>query len=379
MNLSYWERNTWFNNIDFAIAGSGIVGLSCALELKRRFPKAKVVVFEKGRIPSGASTKNAGFACFGSVSEILEDLKSHSEQEVQNLVAERARGLELLRKNLGNKALDYKNFGGYEVFGKEDSTLFETCVSKIDYINSLLAPIFGHNDPKNSNNGVFSLKNDPFGFKNTQNTLIFNSKEGQLDTGAMMQALIQKAIKKGVFILNMAEITSFSAKNEQISVEINKNLEIKAKQLFIAVNGFAKQLLKLDVTPARAQVLVTHPIENLNLKGTFHMDHGYYYFRNIHNRVLIGGGRNLDIAGETTDQLDTTALIQNSLEEKLKTTILPSTPFEIAERWSGIMGVGKQKVPIITTVENRVHCGVRLGGMGVALGTAVGNRLANLI
>jgi hypothetical protein len=35
-------------------------------------------------LPHGASTKNAGFACFGSISEIIDDLKSHSEEEVFN-------------------------------------------------------------------------------------------------------------------------------------------------------------------------------------------------------------------------------------------------------------------------------------------------------
>ena len=76
MNLSYWEIKSWFKNVDFTIVGSGIVGLSCALNLRKKFPKAKIVILEKGMLPQGASTKNAGFACFGSVSEIVEDLKN---------------------------------------------------------------------------------------------------------------------------------------------------------------------------------------------------------------------------------------------------------------------------------------------------------------
>ena len=86
MNLSYWEQKSWFTNIDFAIIGSGIVGLSCALELRELHPEAKIVVFEKGTLPSGASTKNAGFACFGSMTELLDDLKIHSEDIVFSLV-----------------------------------------------------------------------------------------------------------------------------------------------------------------------------------------------------------------------------------------------------------------------------------------------------
>ena len=59
MNLSYWEQKEWLQNIDFTIVGSGIVGLSTAVFLKKRFPKSKILVLEKGILPQGASTKNA--------------------------------------------------------------------------------------------------------------------------------------------------------------------------------------------------------------------------------------------------------------------------------------------------------------------------------
>ena len=68
MNLSYWELKTWFTNIDFAIVGSGIVGLNCALALRKKFPESKILILEKGILHQGASKKNAGFACFGSLS-----------------------------------------------------------------------------------------------------------------------------------------------------------------------------------------------------------------------------------------------------------------------------------------------------------------------
>ena len=69
----------------------------------------------------------------------------------------------------------------------------------------------------------------------------------------------------------------------------------------------------------------------------------------------------------------------NKLEALLKSTISPTTPFEIDHRWSGIMGVGQQKKPIVKQISNNVYCGVRLGGMGVAIGSLIGKDLANLI
>ncbi len=115
MNLSYWEQQSWLTNIDHTIVGSGIVGLNTALRLREKFPKANILILERGFLPNGASTKNAGFACFGSLSEILDDLNSHSEEEVVQLVQKRVDGLALLRKTLGDTAIDYSPWGGYEL------------------------------------------------------------------------------------------------------------------------------------------------------------------------------------------------------------------------------------------------------------------------
>ena len=373
MNFSFWEHDTWIRDIDIAIIGSGIVGLSCALSLRDRFPHKKIVVFEKGMLPSGASTKNAGFACFGSISEIMDDLKSHSEEEVITLVKERLNGLSLLRQQLGDEAIDLQYHGGYELFTQEDAALYEHCMDNVTYVNDLLSEAFS------DENEVFSIKSDPFSFKNVQKKLIFNRFEGQLDTGKMMLSLIKKCAAQGIFILNNAEITSFSVKNDQISLVLNEKQEISVAKLGIATNGFAQKLLSESVQPARAQVVVTQPIPNLAIKGTFHLDKGYYYFRNIHNRILFGGGRNLDFDAEETTAFGLTSRVQDQLEYLLRTTILPETPFEIDTRWSGIMGVGNQKKPIVKKVQPHVYCGVRLGGMGVAIGSSIGQQLAALI
>lgn len=373
MNLSYWEKHTWLTNIDVAIIGSGIVGLSCALTLKQRNPKLKIVVFEKGMLPSGASTKNAGFACFGSISEILDDLNTHTEDEVLNLFQARVNGLQLLRTTLGDTEIDYQQHGGYEIFTENDTELAEECIDNVPMVNKLLKNVFS------GQKEVFSIKKQPFYFKNVQKQVIFNRFEGQLDTGKMMKALLRKCSEKGVLVLNNAEIMSISAENDQISLNLNNSVTFSAKKVGIATNGFAKQFLEADLQPARAQVLITHPIPNLKVKGTFHLDRGYYYFRNIHDRILFGGGRNLDFSAEQTTQMGLTETVQNELERLLKTTILPETAFTIDSRWSGIMGVGKQKKPIIHEVQPNVYCGVRLGGMGIAIGSSVGNELAAAI
>lgn len=370
MNLSYWELKNWFTNIDYTIVGSGIVGLHAALRLKEKYPEAKILILEKGMLPEGASTKNAGFACFGSLSEIIDDLKSHSEEEVINLIKKRWEGLQLLRKRLGDQAIDFKPFGGYELFLKYDEGTYSQCLQKLPFINDILKPIFKAD--------VFEKNIDRFGFQNIQEYSIFNPFEAQIDTGNMMQALLKQAQSNGILILNNQNVTEFQELNNGVEIKVN-SFSFQTKKLLFATNGFAAQLTNNAVKPARAQVLITEPIPNLDIKGTFHLDKGYYYFRNIDNRILLGGGRNLDFEAENTTQFGQSELIQNKLEEMLKTIILPNQPFTIAHRWSGIMGIGSQKNPIVEQLSNHVYCGVRLGGMGVAIGSLIGQELGDLV
>jgi glycine/D-amino acid oxidase-like deaminating enzyme len=370
MDLSYWEIKNWFSNIDFTIVGSGIVGLHCALALRNKFPDSKILILEKGILPQGASTKNAGFACFGSISEILDDLKSHSEEEVIQLIQKRWNGLQLLRKNLGDSVIDFKPYGGYELFLKDDESIYNECLQKLPFINQILKPIF--------RNDLFVKEVDRFDFKNIQEYLIFNPYEAQIDTGKMMHALLQKSNSNNIMILNQVEVAAFHEKRDNVEVAIGDFI-FSTKKLLFATNGFASQLTNNQVKPARAQVLITEPISNLDIKGTFQLDRGYYYFRNIDNRILLGGGRNLDFEGETTTELGQTELIQNRLEELLKEVILPNSDFKIAHRWSGIMGLGSSKRPVVEQLSENVYCGVRLGGMGVAIGSLIGQELAELV
>ncbi len=369
MNLSYWEYKTWLSNIDFTIVGSGIVGLNCALTLRKQYPKAKILILEKGILPQGASTKNAGFACFGSISEILDDLKHHSEDEVVQLVQKRWNGIRLLCKTLGKSRIDYHKYGGHELFLNSHKEAYHTCMNELDNINQLLYPIFGK--------AAFTTFSNIFNFQNIQEKYISNIFEAQIDTGKMMIGLLQLAQKKGITILNSITVKHFEEKGSSVAIHTDQ-FEFQTNKLIIATNGFASQILNESVKPARAQVLITKPIKNLPIKGTFHLNEGYYYFRNIDDRILFGGGRNLDFKGEETTSFEETDLIQNQLEVILINTILPNTPFEIERRWSGIMGMGQHKKPIIKQLSNQVYCGVRLGGMGVAIGSLVGKELAEL-
>jgi gamma-glutamylputrescine oxidase len=372
--LSYWEKTHLLKNPDFAIIGSGIVGLSTALEIREREPNASICIFERGTLPWGASTKNAGFACFGSPSELLSDLEKSSENDVFNLVEKRYLGLQKLINRCGAEQIDYYNWGSNELFFDTQYATYEKCYENIDYLNKLLYPIISKNVFEPNDHSI-----EKFGFNNVAH-LIKNSGEGQINTGRMMAKLLSLAKEKNIQLFNGIELISFEDTKTFVQLHFSDSIHINCKTLIIATNGFAKKIVpQLEVQPARAQVLITKPIENLKVKGTFHFDEGYYYFRNIENRVLFGGGRNLNFEGECASVIATTEQIQQQLQQYLKEIILSSTPFEIDYSWAGIMGIGHDKTPIVKQLSENVFCGVKMGGMGVAIGSMIGEDLAELI
>jgi glycine/D-amino acid oxidase-like deaminating enzyme len=367
-NLSYWEHQSFFGPADVAVVGAGLVGLTAALYLKARRPSWRVVVLERGPLPSGASTKNAGFACFGSISELLEQEK---RGDLQAVVAARYEGLRRLRELLGDDALRYRSEGGYELFRTDtDAALAAECRSKIDYFNQLLAPVVGHARTFKD----ATAEAGRFGFRGV-GTLLKNECEGSLDAGRMMRALLARAWAADVPVLTNCAVEALETDGDgPVEVGLANGATVLAGQVLLATNAFAAELYPaLDVAPGRGQVLVTEPLPHRKLPGTFHYDRGYAYFRQLADgRVLLGGGRNLDFAAEATTAPGLTDPVQHYLENLLQEVILPGHCPRIDYRWSGVMGFGPALAPIVEWAAPGVLAAVRCNGMGVALGAGIG-------
>ena len=396
MAISVWEQSTYFAPKDLVIVGCGFVGLWTAYEAIHKNPKLNITILERGIMPSGASTRNAGFSCFGSVSELMYDLQLMGEADMLATVKMRYDGLQRIQKVFKAAEIDYNQWGGYELFEAKKIDKKST-VKKVDagydisnldadiaYLNKILAPVL-KTAKKNGKylpiytNATKDLKK--LGFQGIE-ALAFNQLEGQLNSAKLVLAL-QKAVQaKGVQILFNTEVKKFKSHSKGVTIHTNLEAPLETKQFIVCTNGFAKQLIpNLDVVPARGQVFVTEPIPNLKFKGTFHYDEGFYYFRNLGNRLLLGGARNKDFKNEKTYSLETSTKIQKVLEDFMMQHILPkgAKKPKIELRWSGTMGIGKIKKPIIQEVQPNVFCAVRMSGMGVAIAPIVAQKAIKLM
>ncbi|UOQ66097.1 NAD(P)/FAD-dependent oxidoreductase [Hymenobacter volaticus] len=372
--LSYWEHQTFMQGYDVVIVGAGLVGLTAALHTRRLRPKARVLVLERDVLPNGASTKNAGFACFGSISELLEQEARSGTAALLRVVQARWEGLAELRRLLSDEVVQYQPVGGYELFRPSEADLAARCRAAIPRYNELLAPIIGQASVFRDATNQLSK----FGFQGVD-VMLENVAEGALNTGQMMDALLRQAWQAGITVLHGCSVQALEPGSDLVRLQTPLGT-LETTQVLLATNAFSRHFFpELDLQPGRGQVLVTEPIAGLKLPGTFHYDKGYYYFRQVDNRILLGGGRHLDFAAEATTEPGLTSLVQQHLEQLLHEVILPGRSVRIDYRWSGVMAFGAELEPLVGTLASGVFGALRCNGMGVALGAGVGKRVAELM
>lgn len=371
--FSYWEQKN-FLTYDLIVIGSGFVGLSTAIHFAKKHPKASVAVLERGIFPSGASSKNAGFACFGSLTEILDDLWHMNQEEVLSLVKKRHQGLQQIRKKFGDKALGYQASKGYELLSDDQLGALD----QLEGINKMLKKLF-------KEDVFYEVKNkEKFGFAGSVKSVIQNKFEGELDPGKYLSCLWKLAGELGVRLftgVNVEEVdmeTGVLKLSDQLTMQ---TFELTGSQVAVCTNAFTKQLLpETPLEPGRGLVLVSKKLDfDIPWKGSFHMDKGYVYFRKIDGRLLLGGARNIDFEGENSTDFSVNPKIKSHLSDLAQKVIFPGKEIQWEYEWTGIMAFGEKKLPIIQSLGKKGSIAVRLGGMGVAIGWQVGKELSKLI
>ncbi|MBA3816605.1 MAG: FAD-binding oxidoreductase [Parachlamydiaceae bacterium] len=376
--VSFWDAESELNQ-DYIIIGAGIVGLSTSIELKQQQPDARVLILERGTLPIGASSRNAGFGCIGSFTELLMDIEMMGKENAIQQMIERWEGLKTLRNNIGDQEINFIMCGNYELIGSDSLDSLE----KIEEINDLLYPHFEGN--------VFERRDEKlteFGFsKDYISAVVFNRFEGMLDSGRLMNVLHNKAQKLGVTIRYGSKAKRPIQKDHGLEVAVTveeRTTTFRAPFVAVCINAFTSELIpEIKIKPGRAQILVTEPLCNqLLFDAPVHMGQGFWFFRPMpENRILLGGGRHLDFDGERTISLDITPQIMGPLKKILTSIILPNYNPQIEFCWSGIMGFSEDHLPHIEEVPGleNVVVGFGCNGMGIARGYRTGEKTAALL
>lgn len=361
-NKSYWELSEWTEHFDFIVIGAGFTGLYTALEIIKRQPKSRVAILDQANRFGGASTRNAGFICFGSPSEIMADVETAGREATIHLIKNRYRGMRRLRKWLPEEAVEMTWSGGIEVV--PENTSHEDI--PLPEVNNIIEQATGLP-------GAYqSYPASQFGI-NSSDQVFYTEYEGAMNPAKAVQYLTGQCLSKGVEIIRGCEVLSVEPGSPH---HLETTLgSFRAEFLAVCTNAYSGALIpESDVRPAKNQVYVTSAVRH-KLVGTYHMNAGYVYFRPMGERILIGGARHLE--GDDETPLTYNPEIESFLEAILKRYVCPGQSVTFEHRWIGHIGVGNEKSPLVKTLLKGIVCGVRLSGMGVALAPALAEEITD--
>ena len=369
MNFSFWEQDIFKPKYDYIIVGADFSGLWMAYFLKKQKPEAAIAILERGTLPNGASTKNAGFACFGSPSELLENVKEIGWNKTLEMTQKRFEGIQIIQQHFGD-VIDYNPCGASELFTERN--IFEESLSQLEVLNkNLSAMVKNQNHFYEDTQIISESKFEGFQYA------ISNDAEASIHSGKLFYNLYKTLVGKDVKFLFGTEVENIDTSHKTAIIKTKNLGGFEAQHVCICTNAFSNLFLPAqNIKPGRGQVLITKPIKNLPFNKTFHFDKGYFYFKNVGERVLFGGGRNLNFEGENTADFGTTEMIISHLKQYLSNCLLPNTHYEIDQIWSGIMAFNESKTPFSEIIKSNLSASVVMNGMGVALAPYLSKELA---
>lgn len=362
---SFWEKDIYPEVFDVVIVGAGFTGLHTALSLKERAPQINIVILEAAVRHGSASTRNAGFICFGSPTEIISDLNLMGRENVVSLVKDRYKGIQKLKQRLSSSEVRWNWDGTCEVLERGQS--IES--NNLSLVNEVINEATGIPDAYQMvDPGVYGLKCD--------GPVLRSKNEGAMHPGLAVRVLENLCLQKGMTIIHQCAVQDWCKDDSRIIVDTTIG-QFFCEKLVLATNAFFQSSKDTQlVRPAKNQVYVTNSVKH-GLKGTYHMNEGYVYFRPVGDRILIGGGRHLESGKD--EGVDFNPEIESYLLQVVHDYICPNQDIYFEHQWLGHIGVGPQKMPVVKEIEKNIFIGVRLSGMGVALAPIIGERLTSMI
>jgi glycine/D-amino acid oxidase-like deaminating enzyme len=359
---SYWQKSLFFR-YDHLIVGAGITGCSVAYFLKQHFPQAKVLLVDSYPIPNGASVRNAGMLTFGTPSEWEMDKQSMDLNALLQLIHWRYEGIHLLLQSLPPEAYHYCPVPSYDLCEtKEQATRL------MESWNEQLKSLFP--------SPLLKVTSTPFP---SFPYAVSHPYEGQIHSGKLMNTFHRYLAMQGCHFLfgsrYLNHMLLSSGEKKVLLASLDYHLEIQTQYLFFCTNAYTCLFSnEMDLYPGRGQILLLQLDPFPELKGNYHYDHGYYYFRQLDSYLLFGGGRHRYPESETTLEMTPTETLKTHLLEQVQ-CLFPTTSIRVVEHWAGIMAFGSAKNPIMLQAQPGVFYLVRMGGMGVALAMSAAKEL----
>jgi gamma-glutamylputrescine oxidase len=335
--------------VDVAVVGGGVTGLSCALTLAEGGQRVRL--YEARAIASGASGRNGGFALRGGAmpyDRARERLGAQAAAAFWRLTEQTLDRME----GLAGDAL--RRVGSLRLAADEQERV----------------ELAAEYEALRGDGFTAEWVDEPTGrLAGRYPGALLHPVDGALQPARWVRRLGARAADAGVEIREHERVNSLT--------------ELGADTTVVASDGYPSGLLgELDelVQPIRGQVVVTEPLTERLYERPHYARHGFDYWQQLPDgRLVIGGRRDTDLAGETTAEEATTPEVQAALEALIR-ELVGRQP-AITHRWSGIFGMSPDELPLAGPVPGQDGLWVSRGysGHGNVLGLACGDLVAKAI
>lgn len=367
-NICLWEQTSNVapvrsdalpeNDVDVAIIGAGYFGLSTAEALAEA--GQSVTVIEKGEVGQGASGRNGGQvqAGFGaSLANLLKDAPPDQADETRSLAsgcADRVFALvekhkidcDPVRAGLIRGIHHPRLVPGYERQADADEALEFWSADRAHA--KLGAPVY--------------------------HGAVFDRRAGRINPMAFVRGLAHAAQRAGARIVTSTPAVRMHRQGTGWQIETPRGV-LRADRVVLATNTYTDEInpsVQRSLVAVNSFQIATEPFDGGPL------DEGYvasdtrrlvfYYRRDESGRLIVGGRGNLH--GE--DDLRRYAFLRQWLVRAFPDLARLS----ISHFWAGRVGITTDHIPHLHSPESDLFIACGFNGKGVAMATALGERMA---
>lgn len=357
-----------------AVVGAGLTGVSTAYWLAERGVAA--VVLEAETAAAGATGRNGGFVLEGTSPDFADLAACHGLQAARDLWAFTVENRQRLLDVCAREGLrcEVEPAGSIALAASDEDAAGLERNARVLAENGYPCQWLGREAVGALLQGAPAARTFVAG--------LLNPRDVGINPARLTRGLVEAAARRGARFYERTPVRALAGGGASWTVTTAGGT-VRAEAVVLALNAYTALVdpaWQGVVRPVRGQVLATAPVPRRLFRHLWYAHGGVDYWRQLADgRVVLGGLRRLAAAEEvgTDDRLH--PRIQQALDGYLRDLGVP--PVAVTHRWSGILGLSPDRLPLIGPVPGRPRLFMAGGysGQGLAFAFLAGRMLAELI